>query len=120
MAHKTTIKELAKAADVSVTTVSQILNGKGERFSYATRKKVRKLQEKLNYVPDFNARNLIMHEAKSIGVLVPDIGVPFFSTFINGIQKSARKFDYLPLNFGAGENKKIPELSNQVQQPWRK
>lgn len=109
MAHKATIKELAEAAGVSVTTVSQILNGKGDRFSSDTRKKVRDYQKKLNYVPNFNARNLILNNAKTIGVLVPNIGNPFFSSFIAGIQRVSREFEYLPFNFSGSND---PELEN--------
>jgi len=86
MKHKVTIRDLAKAAGVSVTTVSQILNGKGQRFSQATQQRVLELRDQMNYVPDFNARNLIMRSSKTIGVLVPNIGNPFFSTFIRGVQ----------------------------------
>lgn len=109
MAHKATIKELAEAAGVSVTTVSQILNGKGDRFSADTRKKVRDFQKKLNYVPNFNARNLILNNAKTIGVLVPNIGNPFFSSFIAGIQRVSREFEYLPFNFSGSND---PDLEN--------
>lgn len=109
MTHKTTIKELASAAGVSVTTVSQILNGKSNRFSSDTIDRVRHLQEKLNYVPNFNARNLILNDAKSIGVVVPNIGNPFFSSFINGIQKVSREFEYLPFNFSGANDSKLEE-----------
>lgn len=101
MAKKVTIKDLAKAAGVSVTTVSQILNGKGARFSAATQERVQRLKRELNYVPDFNARNLILHSSKTIGVLVPNIGNPFFSTFFRGIQEVCREKDYMPLVFSA-------------------
>ncbi|WP_137597345.1 ribose utilization transcriptional repressor RbsR [Paucilactobacillus kaifaensis] len=107
MIKKTTIRDLAQAAGVSVTTVSQILNGKGQRFSSETRLHVLKLQKELNYVPDFNARNLILKSSQSIGVLVPNIGNPFFSTFIKGIQTTARELQYIPLIFGANHDEKI-------------
>ncbi|WP_394815139.1 LacI family DNA-binding transcriptional regulator, partial [Bacteroides uniformis] len=51
MKHKVTIRDLAKAAGVSVTTVSQILNGKGQRFSQATQQRVLELRDQMNYVP---------------------------------------------------------------------
>ena len=51
MTRKVTIRDLAEAAGVSVTTVSQILNGKGERFSLDTRRRVHQLQEEMGYVP---------------------------------------------------------------------
>lgn len=103
MSHKTTIKDLASAADVSVTTVSQILNGKGKRFSSETILRVQNLKEKLNYVPNFNARNLILKDAKTIGVVVPNLGNPFFSSFVDGIQGACRDNGYLPFNF-SGDN----------------
>lgn len=101
MAKKVTIKDLAKAAGVSVTTVSQILNGKGARFSQATQDRVHALKKQLNYVPDFNARNLILHSSKTVGVLVPNIGNPFFSSFVRGIQEVFRQKEYMPLVFSA-------------------
>lgn len=107
MAKKATIRDLANAANVSVTTVSQILNGKGQRFSNETRQKVLTLQQELNYVPDFNARNLIMKSSKTIGVLVPNIGNPFFSTFIKGIQKKSRKLKFTPFVFSANHDEKL-------------
>lgn len=50
---KITIKEIAEMAGVSVTTVSQILNNKGSRFSEQTRKKVLSIVEEYQYKPDF-------------------------------------------------------------------
>ena len=50
---KITIREIAEMAGVSVTTVSQILNNKGSRFSDQTRKKVLAIVEEHQYKPDF-------------------------------------------------------------------
>lgn len=107
MKHKVTIRDLAKAAGVSVTTVSQILNGKGQRFSKQTQQRVLELRDKMNYVPDFNARNLIMRSSKTIGVLVPNIGNPFFSTFIKGVQAATREAGFIPLIFSANHEEKL-------------
>ena len=104
MNSKVTIKDLAEAAGVSVTTVSQILNGKGARFSEKTQEKVITLRDQLHYVPDFNARNLILRSSRTIGVLVPNIGNPFFSTFFRGIQKVCRQAHYLPIVFSASND----------------
>ncbi|KRN89250.1 ribose utilization transcriptional repressor RbsR [Ligilactobacillus ceti] len=101
MNAKVRISDVAKEAGVSVTTVSQILNGKGQRFSEQTRNRVYAVRDQLGYVPDFNARNLITRSAKTIGVLVPNIGNPFFSTFIRGIEKQAMKSQFIPVIFGA-------------------
>ena len=107
MTRKVTIRDLAEAAGVSVTTVSQILNGKGERFSLDTRRCVHQLQEEMGYVPDFNARNLIMKSAQTIGVLVPNLGNPFFSMFIKGVQSASRQRQFIPLIFGANHDEKL-------------
>ncbi|QCZ43855.1 ribose utilization transcriptional repressor RbsR [Levilactobacillus brevis] len=107
MTRKVTIRDLAEAAGVSVTTVSQILNGKGERFSIETRQRVHQLQEDLGYVPDFNSRNLIMKSAQTIGVLVPNLGNPFFSMFIRGVQQTSRERHFIPLIFGANHDEQL-------------
>ncbi|MCT3567171.1 LacI family transcriptional regulator [Levilactobacillus brevis] len=107
MTRKVTIRDLAEAAGVSVTTVSQILNGKGERFSIETRQRVHQLQEDLGYVPDFNARNLIMKSAQTIGVLVPNLGNPFFNMFIRGVQQTSRERHFIPLIFGANHDEQL-------------
>ena len=107
MAKKITIRDLASAAGVSVTTVSQILNGKGNRFSKATQEKVLHLRDELGYVPDFNARNLILRSSKTIGVLVPNLNNPFFSTFIHGVDTTARKKGFIALVFGANHEEDL-------------
>lgn len=107
MNKKVTIRDVAKKAGVSVTTVSQILNGKGQRFSKQTREHVLKLRDQLNYVPDFNARNLILHSSKTIGVLVPSMSNPFFSSFIQGVQDQCRTREMMPLVFGANHDEKL-------------
>lgn len=104
MQSKVTIKDVAEKAGVSVTTVSQILNGKGARFSQKTQERVLQIKDQLHYVPDFNARNLILRSSKTIGVLVPNIGNPFFSTFFRGIQTVCREAHYLPIVFSASND----------------
>src|SRR4051794_9708737 len=52
------IKDAARAAGVSVTTVSHALNGKG-RISATTRKRVKRLADSLGYRPNNTARNLV-------------------------------------------------------------
>ena len=94
-----------------MTTVSQILNGKGERFSQATQDKVRKIRDELGYVPDFNARNLIMGSAKTIGIIIPNITNPFFATFVRGVEVAAQRGDFIPLVLSGNGN---PDLERQT------
>lgn len=107
MAKKVTIRQVAEEAGVSVTTVSQILNDKGGRFSQETRDRVLAVKDRLHYVPDFNARNLILHSSKMLGVLIPDLSNPFFSSFVRGIQDYSRYATYMPMVFSANHDVKL-------------
>ena len=68
MKKKISITDVAKETGLSVTTVSQILNGKGERFSEKSRKRVLAAKKALGYSPDFSARGLVGKRGNSIGV----------------------------------------------------
>lgn len=108
MGKKVTIRDIANMAGVSVTTVSQVLNGKGKRFSKSTREKILKLRDQYQYVPDFHARSLIMKEGvNTIGVLVPNVSEPFFGTFVEGVQQVARQEKLIPLIFSANRDPKL-------------
>lgn len=104
MKNRITIKDVAQAADTSVTTVSLILNGKGQRFSKETREKVLYAQQKLGYIPNYFAQSLVGKPNTTIGVIVPDIGNPFFSSFVKGIEDSTFQHDIVPLIFDVGED----------------
>lgn len=65
----TTIKDIAKAAGVSVTTVSRALNGYSD-VNEKTRQKISKIAKELNYSPNTLARGLVMKKSKTIGMLV--------------------------------------------------
>lgn len=107
MAKRITIKDVAKAADLSITTVSQILNGKGDRFPAATKDKVLQLRDQLGYVPNFNARNLISHSMKTVGVLIPNLVNPFFSMFLRGIQDAMYEHECVPIILSADRNEEL-------------
>lgn len=65
----TTIKDIAKAAGVSVTTVSRALNGYSD-VNEKTREKIMSVAKELNYSPNTLARSLVMNKSKTIGLLV--------------------------------------------------
>lgn len=102
--RKVTIKDVAALAQTSVTTVSLILNNKGQRFSAETIARVIAAREKLSYEPDYFAQNMVNKETKTIAVLVPDINNPFFSQFIQGVEEVAYQYDFIPLIYSAGQN----------------
>lgn len=67
-----TIKDIAKAAGVSVTTVSRALNGYSD-VNKETRLKIEETAKRLNYSPNTLARSLVMNKSKTIGLLVSEL-----------------------------------------------
>lgn len=94
---KVTIKEVAKLSEVSIATVSQILNGHEQKFNPKTVAKVLAAKESLNYEPDYFARRMVMKKSKTIGVIVPDITNPFFNSLIRGIERELYQHDFMTL-----------------------
>jgi LacI family transcriptional regulator len=88
-----TIKDVARRANVSVATVSRVLNRTGPVFP-KTRARIEKTVEALGYVPHATARSLITRRTNTIGVVLPDIYGEFFSELIRGIDASVRKSGY--------------------------
>lgn len=91
-----TIKELAEALGISVTTVSRVLNGKAKpyRISKDTQKKVVQAAKEANYVPNKLARSLKLDKTETIGLIIPDIANPFFAEIAKSIESEARKKGY--------------------------
>lgn len=92
---KLTIRDIAEMAGVSVTTVSQILNNKGSRFSEKTRKKVLEIVNEHHYKPDYFASNVINRHSKTIGMIVPDVTDFFFSKLIEGVESYLNPLGYV-------------------------
>ncbi|QHT61284.1 LacI family transcriptional regulator [Paenibacillus lycopersici] len=82
---KTTIKEVAKEAGVSISTVSRVLNGR-DRVSRHTINRVREVIEKLQFQPDFVARTMIMKRTSTIGLIVPQLSNEYWALMSEVIQ----------------------------------
>jgi len=91
-----TMKDVAAYAGVSTATVSRVLSAQG-----GVRKelelRVREAIQALNYRPNQSARRLRARKSRIIGVLVPDIQIPFFATIVVEIDKVLQKAGYLLL-----------------------
>ena len=88
-----TIREVARAASVSVATVSRVLNGKGP-VREETQRRIRAVVDRLNYFPHGAALSLITRKTNTLGVLLPDVHGEFFSELIRGIDSCARERGY--------------------------
>ena len=84
-----TIKDVAREADVSVASVSRVLNGIG-RVGEETRRKILETAERLHYVPHAGARSLITRRTATIGMVLPDFHGEFFSEMLRGADGEAR------------------------------
>src|ERR1700681_685892 len=84
-----TIKDVAKAARVSVATVSRALNGSGN-VTDKTGRHVRAIAAQLGYIPHEGARSLSSRRTQCVGAVLPDLYGEFFSELIRGIDRVAR------------------------------
>lgn len=100
---ETTLKEIAEALGISITTVSKALKNYPD-VSEKTRKAVLALAEELNYTPNSFAVNLRTKESKTIGLIIPEVVHHFFSNVINGIIAEAEKNGYLVIILQSNES----------------
>jgi LacI family transcriptional regulator len=97
------IYEVARRAEVSVATVSRVLNGKGP-VRAATRERVLEVVGELGYVPHGGARSLSTRRTMLLGVVLPDMHGEFFSELVRGIDRTARAAGYHLLVSGAHDD----------------
>jgi DNA-binding LacI/PurR family transcriptional regulator len=88
-----TQKELAKLAGVSSGTVSNVISGSA-KVSERSRQKVLEAIRVLNYQPNLIARSLKTNRTRTLGIVIPDITIPFFPKIIRGAECAARERGY--------------------------
>lgn len=93
MSKKTTIKDIARIANVSHTTVSRALNHQS-RIREDTKEKILSIAKELNYRPNFIARSLVMKRTKTLGLVITTIANPFYTELAQGIEATAHKLGY--------------------------
>lgn len=86
----TTIRDVAEKADVSVATVSRVLNG-SDSVREETKERVLKATRALDYRPNETARNLRWKTTRTIGVLLPNMHGEFFAQVTRGMDRRARE-----------------------------
>lgn len=97
-----TIKDIAKALNISTSTVSRALRD-SYHISEETKKMVVEYAKKMNYRPNPIALSLKENRSRSIGVIVPEIANNFFSQAINGIEDIAYNRGYHVVIFQSHE-----------------
>jgi len=98
-----TMNEVAKLADVSVATVSRVVNGSGT-VSKKLEQRVTRAMEELNYHPSSLARSFKMSETRLIGLIVPLLDHPFFSRLAQVMEQELFRNDYRSIIANTEEN----------------
>jgi len=91
---RATIAEVAKAAGVSKATVSRVVNGNYLYLTPQTRQRVEQAIQQLDYRPSSVARSLTSKRTQTAGVLIPDVGNPFYPDVLHGIENIALEHAY--------------------------
>ncbi|WHH58052.1 LacI family DNA-binding transcriptional regulator [Petroclostridium sp. X23] len=88
-----TIRDIAKKANVAVSTVSYVLNNR-KKVKPETKERIMQVIEELNYQPRSVARSLKTKKTLTIGIMLPDICNLFFTETTRGIEDVANKYGY--------------------------
>jgi LacI family transcriptional regulator len=111
MKKAATIKDIAKATGVSISTVSRALQDKPE-ISEETKKLVRDMAKKMKYRPNSMAVALKTQKSYSIGVVVPQIVSAFYASVVKGIEQVANNLGYQV--FVSSSNEDMKKEQNNV------
>jgi LacI family transcriptional regulator, galactose operon repressor len=87
---RVTMKDVAQRAEVSIKTVSRVVNGEGE-ISEETIRRVQEVIDELGYRPNRMARGLVTQRTNSIGLVVPNINNPFYPEVAEAVMSTARE-----------------------------
>ena len=117
MKKRTTLADIAKAANVSMMTVSQAINNK-PGVTNQTRKHILDLIKEMEYQPNAIARSLVTNKTKTIGLVVPDITNPFFAQIARGVEDAAYEHEYTILLINT--NEELEREMNALDSLWQK
>jgi len=102
-----TIKDIAKLAGVSPSTVSRIINNKDGMISEATRQRVLKIIDEVGYIPNTFARSLVTQQSRMLGMIIPDILNPYFTELAKGTSDYALERGYDVLLLSADDDEEM-------------
>jgi LacI family transcriptional regulator len=88
------ILDVALKANVSIATVSRVVNNSDHKVNPATREKVLAAISELDYRPNALAKGLLMKKTMTIGIIIPDISNPYYAEIVRGIQDTADRAGY--------------------------
>ena len=89
-----TIRDVARMAGVSLSTVSQVLNGRSGYASADTRDRVLEVARELNYLPNALARGLVTSRTSTLGLIITSITRTLFPKVVDGIEQVTSQQGY--------------------------
>ncbi len=107
-----TLKDIAIALNISVTTVSKALKNYPD-VSVKTKERVKAYAEKVNFTPNSFAAYLRTHESKTVGIIIPRLNHFFFSSILRGIITEAEKNEYMTFILCSDESYELEKTQIQ-------
>jgi len=107
-----TLKDIASALNISVTTVSKALKNYPD-VSVKTKERVKAYAEKVNFTPNSFAAYLRTHESKTVGIVIPRLNHFFFSSILRGIITEAEKHEYMTFILCSDESYELEKTQIQ-------
>lgn len=104
-----TISDIAKELNLSVTTISRVLNGKADQYRIGkeTQLRVKEMAKKLNYVPNEFASNLRSGKSNTIALSIPTISNMFFARIASDLNRELRKLEFMTILNESDEDEHI-------------
>ena len=104
-----TLSDIARACDLSISTVSIVLSEAplSRHVAEATRLRIRAMASRLGYHPDVHARSLRRRRTQTIGVLAYDLSDPFCIPVVRGIEEALQPAQYFALQVNAQAQRKL-------------
>ncbi|HTX80184.1 MAG TPA: LacI family DNA-binding transcriptional regulator [Longilinea sp.] len=112
--HSVTISDVAKAAGVSVSTVSRVLNGKDD-VAKETELHIQEVIQKLEYTSSLAARSMRSEKTNMIGLIMPDIAGAYAREIMLGVNRAIAESDHDLLLFTTGDVRKHETASREQQ-----
>lgn len=110
---KVTMRDVARLADVSMATVSNVLN-QPAIVKPRTRERVERAIAQLNFVPNSAARHLAAGRSKSIGLVLLDLANPYFLAVARGVEDVAADAGYVVMLFNSADSPEREERALRV------
>jgi LacI family transcriptional regulator len=101
------MKDIAKALDLSIVTVSKVLNKNDANISEATRQRVLECAKRLDYRTNMAAKGLVTGQSKMIGLIVPELFHGFFGEVAAGMSDALTEQGYGLIIASSRDNEKL-------------